>query len=144
MGGEKKESRIDELKHAQKVTQTLYEIANSVNTSTSLDALYKAIHDSLKRVIGNLVEITDKMKEAELVRVVDEFKKTLQQTNSMLLEIDAAMMKSRGDVGYSVEAMKESMEYLNQFSRMISEDPSILLRGVRPGNIPDFELEKVK
>lgn len=51
MGREKKESKIDELKHAQKVTQTLYEIANSVNTSTSLDALYKAIHDSLKRVM---------------------------------------------------------------------------------------------
>jgi PAS domain S-box-containing protein len=51
MAGEKKKIKIDELQHAQKVTRTLYEIANAVNISTSLDALYKAIHDSLKGVM---------------------------------------------------------------------------------------------
>ncbi len=51
MRNEKKKSTISELKHAHQVTQTLYEIANSVNISTSLDALYEAIHVSLKRVM---------------------------------------------------------------------------------------------
>lgn len=51
MGDEKKQSSIDELRYAHQVTQTLYEIANSVNLSTNLDDLYKAIHDSLKRVM---------------------------------------------------------------------------------------------
>jgi len=37
---------------------------------------------------------------------------------------------------------QETMDNLNTFSRLISEDPSILLRGGKPKDIPDYQLEK--
>ena len=57
---------MDELRHAHQVTRTLYEIADSVNTSISLEALYKNIHDSLKRVMdvtNFFIAIVDKKKK---------------------------------------------------------------------------------
>ncbi len=68
MGKDKEQSKIDELKHANQVTQTLYDISNSVNTSTNLDALYQAIHQSLKRVM----DVTN-----FFITIVDREKRTL-------------------------------------------------------------------
>ncbi|MCF6248277.1 MAG: GAF domain-containing sensor histidine kinase [Desulfobacula sp.] len=63
-----KQLKIDELKHADQVTQTLYSIANSVNTTTTLNALYEAIHTSLKQVM-NVTNF--------FIAVVDRKKRTL-------------------------------------------------------------------
>ena len=38
--------------------------------------------------------------------------------------------------------LKETTDYLNQFSRLISEDPSVLVRGAEPKGAPDFDLER--
>ncbi|MFH2058248.1 MAG: ATP-binding protein [Pseudomonadota bacterium] len=48
---EKKNTKLDELLHANEVTQTLFDIANAVNTTHSLSDLYQAIHHSLARVM---------------------------------------------------------------------------------------------
>ncbi len=41
----------DELRRAKEITQTLFDIANAVNTTSSLDDLYREIHHSLDRVM---------------------------------------------------------------------------------------------
>lgn len=51
MDREKRTTKIDELQHANKVTKTLFDIANAVNMTSSLDDLYFAIHKSLGRVM---------------------------------------------------------------------------------------------
>jgi len=98
--------------------------------------------DTLRRVVTNLADITESLRRAELTRLVHEMNETLAHTGLVLQEIDATISKNRSDVGYAVQSMKESVEYLNQFSRMITEDPSVLIRGAEPKNAPDFKLEK--
>ena len=97
--------------------------------------------DTVKRIIGNLAEVTDELKAAELVRLFSEINRTLEQTNSMLRDVEISFAKSRVDLVYSVERLKETTDYLTQFSRLISEDPSVLLRGAKPKDAPDFKLE---
>lgn len=63
-----KTSRIDELEHANKVMKTLYNIANSVNTTESLDTLYQAIHTALKQVM----DVTN-----FFIAIIDREKRTL-------------------------------------------------------------------
>jgi transcriptional regulator with GAF, ATPase, and Fis domain len=43
--------KTDELQYANQVTQTLYNIANAVNTTSSLEDLYFLIHQSMDRVM---------------------------------------------------------------------------------------------
>ncbi|MCP3875263.1 MAG: PAS domain S-box protein [Desulfobacteraceae bacterium] len=51
MDRENKEIKNDEVRREKKVTQMLFDIANAVNTTSSLDDLYGAIHHSLDRVM---------------------------------------------------------------------------------------------
>ncbi len=45
------EAQVDQLKHAEKINYTLFDISNAVNTTTNLQDLYKSIHQSLNRLI---------------------------------------------------------------------------------------------
>ncbi|NQT23783.1 MCE family protein [candidate division KSB1 bacterium] len=129
------------IQNFESVSYELQELAiNSNITMAKLAQL--AGSDTTERVIANLADITDALKEAELTELIHEMNQTLYHTGQVLKEIDATIAKNRSDFGYSIQAVKESVEYLNQFSRMITEDPSILVRGTEPKNAPDFNLEK--
>jgi len=45
------------IKHNEKITNTLFSISNSVNTTDNLDDLYRSIYDSLNQIIGLGIEI---------------------------------------------------------------------------------------
>jgi len=113
----------------------------------SADEALKSFHrlmdsDSLKVAVNNLAVITESLKRARFVELVKELNSSVEHINTILKDVDIALMKNREDLGYSLGTLKESIEYLNQFSRLISEDPSILVRGAQPRNVPDFKLEK--
>ena len=116
------------------LSQSTQEIVSHVNTL--------AHSDSLKQFMANMLELSDNLKQAEIVELFGEINRTLDKTNNMLIDMEQAFSKSRTDLVFSIETLKESVEYLNQFSRLISEDPSILIRGAEPKDAPDFKLEK--
>ena len=91
-------------------------------------------------MVANLAAITSALRQAELNKLVHEMNETLAHTSLVLQEMDATLSKNRSDLGQSIQSMKESIEYLNQFSRMITEDPSVLVRGTEPRNAPDSKL----
>ena len=98
--------------------------------------------DTLAQILGNFAAVTEELKEAEVVRLFGEINITLEQTNNMLKDVEISFAKSRTDLVYTIDRLKETSDYLNQFSRLISEDPSILVRGAVPKDAPDFELER--
>ncbi len=105
----------------------------------SIDAF--ATSDTLHQIINNFAAVTDELKQAELVQLFKEINITLAQTNNMLQDVEISFAKSRTDLVYTIERMRDTVDYLNQFARLISEDPSVLVRGAEPKNAPDFELE---
>ncbi len=105
----------------------------------SIDKFAKS--DTLHQIVENVANITSALEQAELVRLFQEINTTLEQTNNMLRDVEISFSKSRTDLVYTIERLKESVDYLNQFSRMISENPSVLIRGVEVKNAPDFNLE---
>ncbi len=114
-----------------------------INTSETMRNLAEISgSDTLKRVVANLADITESLRKAELTDLVHEMNITLAHTSLVLEEIDATLSRNRSDFGYAVQSLKETIEYLNQFSRMITEDPSVLVRGSKPKDAPDFKLEK--
>ncbi len=103
-----------------------------------------AASDTLHSIVDNLAFVTDQLKQAELVRLFSEINRTLSQTNNMLHDVEISFAKSRSDLVYTIDRLKESVDYLNQFSRLVSEDPSILVRGAEPFKAPDHKLRKRK
>ena len=110
------------------------------STMDNLQSLSRS--DSLKQIVGNLAAITETLRQAELLRLIREIHTALEATNAMLQSAETTFSKTQSDLISSVESLKESAEYLNQFARMVSEDPSVLVRGSRPKNAPDYKLEK--
>ncbi len=131
-------------------------LLNAEQASENLDSLMYYAGDILKRVnafaasdtlhaiVNNLAAVTDELKQAELVRLFQEINRTLEQTNNMLHDVEITFTKSRVDLVYTIDRLRESVDYLNQFSRLVSEDPSILVRGAVPENIPDTKLKRRK
>ncbi|NLP11582.1 MCE family protein [bacterium] len=96
--------------------------------------------DSLRRILRNLVEITESIKKADIVQLMHELNATLERSNRMLRDAETMFAKSRADMLDIVGSFKETSDNLNQLTRMLSEDPSILVRGVKPKNPPDDKL----
>jgi phospholipid/cholesterol/gamma-HCH transport system substrate-binding protein len=98
--------------------------------------------DSLRQILGNFAEFSQTLKEADLVRLILELNQTLDRSNRMLAEVEKSFARSHEDVVETITAARETIDNLNQFSRLISEDPSILLRGGKAKDAPDYLLEK--
>ncbi len=82
----------------------------------------------VQNVISNAERISGDIAEADIKTLLNELDKTIKKTNVTLAHIDATHMESRQDIIDTIEILKETLEYLNEFSRQISEDPSLLLR----------------
>ncbi|MBN1465191.1 MCE family protein [candidate division KSB1 bacterium] len=106
----------------------------------SWDAFAKS--DTLAQIVGNFAAVTEELKEAEVVQLFGEINTTLEQTNNILKDVEISFARSRTDLVYTIERLKETADYLHQFSRLVSEDPSIIVRGAEPKNAPDFDLER--
>jgi phospholipid/cholesterol/gamma-HCH transport system substrate-binding protein len=122
-----KDALTNTIAHAEQITSDLHVLTSS---------------DTLGLIMENLAEVSTNLKESDLVHLIREMNTALEHTNNMLRDIDVIFSKSRTDLYFSIESMRESADYLAQFSRMISEDPSVIVRGARPKNAPDDLLER--
>jgi len=50
--------------------------------------------------------------------------------------MDLTFIESREDIIQSMDLLKETMQYLNEFSRLISEEPSLLIKTRGTEEIP--------
>ncbi|MBN2105495.1 MCE family protein [bacterium] len=142
--GELLSDNKDELKNSiantEQITQDFQAlIVSSKNTMQEIEKIAQS--DSLKQIINNLTNISESISQADLLKLIQELNVTIATTNNMLLQMDANLSKTWLDFTASMESIRESTEYLNQFSRMITEDPSLLVRGTEHKNVPDKNLE---
>jgi phospholipid/cholesterol/gamma-HCH transport system substrate-binding protein len=128
------------LSNTEKITLDFTDLIHaSKNTMIDIEKIVSS--DSVRQIIDNMVSISENISQADLVKLVQELNSALSMTNSMLQQMDANINKTWVDFSSSIESIRESTEYLNQFSRMITEDPSLLVRGTKPKNVPDEKLE---
>jgi phospholipid/cholesterol/gamma-HCH transport system substrate-binding protein len=80
------------------------------------------------KILTNTQKITDEIAANDLQMLITDLNEAVIQANNAFKHIDLTILKSRQDLLQSLEMFKETTEYLNEFSRQISEDPSLLLR----------------
>lgn len=123
------------------LTKNLHKLsATTDRTMSNLEQITGS--DSIKQIIGNLASITTVLTQTDLVGMVSEMTQVLHHTKTVLQEMDIAIARNQSDISQSIRSLHETTEYLNQFSRLIAEDPSVLVRGTNVKNAPDKSLEK--
>ncbi len=79
--------------------------------------------------VDNLAVVSKDLSEADLKGLTNELTEAARQANLTFTRADLTMLKSREDILQSLESLREGMEYFNEFARLISENPSLILRG---------------
>lgn len=108
-------------------------IANLEDASENLNQILMA--EEIDRTLTQIDSASSAMQEADFAGTVRKLAETLEQARITFNHLDLTLLKGRHDLLVSLEILRESLDSFNEFSRMISEDPSILLRGTREGEI---------
>lgn len=82
----------------------------------------------LLTTVDNVEKITTELEQADLSDLISKLANAVEQTNRTFTHLDLTILKSRHDILSSAEILRESLEYFNEFTRLISENPSLLLR----------------
>ena len=100
-----------------------------INSNLTLNDIRKVTQsEKLTNTVNNLDEITTELANADLAELINKLGTAIDQTNRTFTHLDLTLMKSRHDILSSTELLRESLEYFNEFTRLISENPSLLLR----------------
>ncbi len=98
--------------------------------------------DTLSQILANARDVSVKLREAEVGELINNLAEVAGQTHKLLLKIDDDLDRNSQDFSESLILLKRTLENLNEASRKINENPSILLRGVNTKNIPDEKLRR--
>lgn len=109
---------------------TTYYLSQISRESSEIIAEFNDVVQSsqFEKIINNFGAISDSLASADIKRTINELYETLSQVNETVSHLDRTHLTSRQDIIQSIEIMRETLEYLNEFARQINEDPSLLLR----------------
>ena len=101
-----------------------------------------SLADTLNSILSNMNKISNRLRKAEIERVIEELAVTLERTNQILKIVDYDLEKGRDNLFISLKKLRSALEDLDEASQKINEDPSILLRGTEYQDIPDDDLDR--
>ncbi len=145
----KMESLLDENRQDLRETIEL-----SKNTAIRLEASSQTLQatledirrivgsDTVRQILTNTRAISLKLKEADLVTLIEQVQEIAIQTKQLLNMMDEGLERGGRDFQESMRQLKITSEYLQEFSQSLQQDPSVILRGTEVKNMPDEYLEK--
>lgn len=89
----------------------------------------KEIRSTLQAARGAMEAIDQRFSDAEFGRLVVNLRRSLQNISGLIGEMDLAVRASREDFVLALKRVREASEDLREFSRIIAQDPSVLVRG---------------
>ncbi|TVR74821.1 MAG: MCE family protein [Marinilabiliales bacterium] len=96
--------------------------------------------DEISEVLGNLRDISLSVREANMKELIESLAAATMQTQSLLVRLDADFEESSMHLNENLVLLQYTLENLNEASRKINIDPSVLIRGPGTRNIPDRNL----
>jgi ABC-type transporter Mla subunit MlaD len=110
------------------------------NTMTNLESASEHLNriltaEAIDNTLAQIDSVSASLQDADFAGTVRKLAETLEQARVTFNHLDLTLLKGRHDLLVSLEVLRESLDSFNEFSRMIAEDPSILLRGTREGEI---------
>ncbi|TVQ16519.1 MAG: MCE family protein [Bacteroidetes bacterium] len=97
--------------------------------------------DTIGEILGNIRDISVTLRDTDLNGLIENLAVTAAQTQQMLIKIDGDIDRGSKDLGDNLMLLKYTLENLQEASRKINTDPSVLIRGQRARDIPDRRLQ---
>lgn len=115
----------------QLIMQTTKDIAlMTASINSSLNRINQIVNTAqFDSLIVNVNTISGKLASSDLKQLVTDLNATIVQTNSLVSNLDRTVTRGRTDLLETLESLREAAENLNEFSKQISENPSLLLIG---------------
>jgi phospholipid/cholesterol/gamma-HCH transport system substrate-binding protein len=89
----------------------------------------KTVKETFTSANKAMVSLDRRLGDEELGKSLIALQAALNEVTKLLQEMDVAVRASREDFVASLKAIREASEDLREFSRIIAQDPSVLLRG---------------
>jgi len=97
--------------------------------------------DSLSQIVANFYDISTKLTKADLVVLVDRLREVVEKTNKILVTMDRDIELGSRNFLISLEKLKSTLDNLDETSRLLREDPSVLIHGTDIDDVPDDDLD---
>lgn len=126
---------------------TANEVADKLNVSgTQLKKALTNINnilegDTLNQILANTKDISHTLKKTNLKKLIENFSIVAAQTQKLLINIDSDLDQSSEDLKKNLQLLKYTLENINEASRKINTNPSILIRGTKRKDVPDEQLK---
>lgn len=98
--------------------------------------------DTVAQILASTRDISLKLKEVNFGELIQELGAVVEQTNQMLTRVNDQFDRGSVDFLAGMRQLRVTLENLNQASRLIEEDPSVLIRGATIENAPDRFLKE--
>jgi phospholipid/cholesterol/gamma-HCH transport system substrate-binding protein len=117
-------------------------VGHAVTAADSMMTTIRDLSSSSDKAMRRLNEILNSKEMQAILSNTSDFSGDLAQTDQVISDIDAVLRKTdemlrrvNGILGQSdrdvisiIESLRETIDYLNDFSRQIDEEPSLLIR----------------
>lgn len=109
-------------------TKEIAYISKTVNSS--LDAINNILgSDEFGSLMSNLDILAGQLADANLKDTVSNLGVTIQRTGVLVNTLNRTVLRSKDDLAETMENLRDATANLNDFSRQILDNPTILLRG---------------
>jgi phospholipid/cholesterol/gamma-HCH transport system substrate-binding protein len=98
-------------------------------SSQAVEKLNRIIQsEQFANIINNSEKVSRDLASADITQLITDLNKAINKVSDTFAHIDQTHLKTRQDIIQTIETLRETIDYLNEFSRQISEEPSILIR----------------
>lgn len=113
------------------ILSSTLEIAKmSVQINRSLDRVNQILESSeLEGIVTNLNILSAQLSDVNMKGLVNELVLTLNKASTAIGNIDRLILRNRANLNETMESLREATANLNEFSRQIAEQPSVIIRG---------------
>lgn len=109
-------------------TEQIVKISTGLNTS--LDRINEVLlSEEFDSIVNNLNILAGQLAEADMKELVSDIGITIKRTGTLMNTLNRTVQRSRDDLAETLENLRDATDNLNEFSRQISDNPAILIRG---------------
>lgn len=122
----------------------------SARLDTTIQVLHSAAQrahnivysDTVAQILASTRDISLKLKEVNFEALIQELGAVVEQTSQLLTRVTNEVDRGSVDFLVGMRQLRATLQNLNRASRLIEEDPSVLIRGASIKNSPDRFLEE--